>query len=469
MIYIDKTRTSSIYQQIYDQLASQIMQDVLKAGTKLPATRKLAEDLGISRNTVNKAYQQLLAEGYLISKEGSGYFVNNLPHPIHGKVVSHHLAPKRSTTPSPKYDLNYGCMSGDVFPHKSWRKCLNHALDYLSSAQTLSYPDHHGEPQLREAIAEYISQSRGVICDANQIIITSGLQYSMELIAHIFGHTSKVIAVDNPSYDGIRPIFKNHGFQICGLPVLPSGWDINSLEQTKADLVYLTPSHQFPTGMVLPVSKRLELLNLAQKRNMYLLEDDYDGELRYSTNPIPSMHSLDREQRVIYLGTFSKSFGPNIRTAFIVFPHALMQKYQDMFERYHCQVPTINQLALAEFITSGEYAKHINRLCTEYKKRMQDFKQLVHEIFQDKVHLHGGEAGIHFLMDVISDSSTEDLIRSAQSIGLRLYSSKPLYLDDAYENLAHPQLLVGLPTLDLPSIRPVLEQLKTLWFSHETS
>lgn len=463
MLYIDRNSDTPLYEQIYAALIKEIVSGALAAGDLLPATRKLSRELSVGRNTVDKAYQQLAAEGYIQPRTGSGFRVNRLPLELftqNSAAPVSHESPEETPDPA-RYDFAYGSMDSSVFPYAQWRKSLNQALDSLELSETLHYPCRQGEPALRRELARYLRRSRGVICDPSQIIITCGQQHSMEIIANMFGRDDWGFAMEEPGYDGIRAVFANHGCRLCAVPVEADGICLEALEHLKTDLLYVTPSHQFPTGAVLPVAKRKHLLRWAQEEDAYLIEDDYDSELRYYTNPIPAMQSLDPYGRTIYTGTFSKSLAPFMRLAYIVFPTSLLERYSAYYHRYNVQVSPLHQLALADFIREGNYERHINRLRTVYRKKQAALLAAIEQVFGERVSVSGGGAGIHLLLDVKSPLSQEQLIERAETVGIRFYSTKVLYMHP--EDCPRSQLLLGFPTVPEKTFPQIMADLHRVW------
>lgn len=463
MLYIDRNDKTPLYEQIYSALIKEILSGALAAGDFLPATRKLSLELSVGRNTVDKAYQQLAAEGYVQPRTGSGFCVNRLPLELFTQNTLFPLPPnppEESPIPA-RYDFAYGSMDNSVFPYAQWRKSLNHALDVMELSETLHYPCRQGELSLRCEIARYLQRSRGVCCDPAQIIITCGQQHSMEIIANMFTDSNKSFAMEEPGYDGIRVVFSNHRYRLSAVPVEEDGICLEPLYRLNTDLLYVTPSHQFPTGAVLPVAKRKQLLHWAEKQGAYLIEDDYDSELRYYTNPIPAMQSLDLYGRTIYTGTFSKSLAPFMRLAYIVFPKPLMERYKSYYYRYNAQVSPLHQLALADFIKEGNYERHINRLRTIYRKKQASLLSAINRIFGDRISVSGGGAGIHLLLNVKTPLSQDELIERAETTGIRFYSTKTLYMHP--ENCPRSQLLLGFPTVQEEAFPQIMSDLYQAW------
>lgn len=460
MIYIDKNSKTPIYEQVYSGLTGAILSGALAPGDSLPATRKLAEDLSISRNTVNRAYQQLTAEGYILPRAGSGFLVSDIPADAAVPETPHTFEPLPSAAPL-RYDFDYGNIDNQTFPYKQWRKSVNKVLDSAEISESILYPDYMGEAPLREEIARYLYRSRSVVCDPRQVIITCGHQYSVDILANLFGSGQKRCAMEDPGYDGIRSVFLNHNYHMHYIPVEQDGLLVDEVLKTPLDLLYITPSHQFPTGAVLSAPKRIQLLEWAQKTGAYIIEDDYDSELRYYTNPIPALQSLDQHERVIYTGTFSKALSPAMRMAYIVLPHQLLPQYADYYQLYGSQVSPLHQLALADFIATGNFERNIHRLRTLYRKKQDMLKASIEEIFGSRVKVSGGGAGLHLLLDIDTDIQPEVLIEKAAAAKIKLYSVRPYYADPS--KAPKCQLQLGFPTIPLKQITPVLNELKELW------
>ena len=462
MIYINKQSRTPLYEQIYNHYVKEILSGTLKSGTRLPATRQLAYELSVGRNTVDKAYQQLVAEGYLQSKVGSGFVVNEIPlHTIETAENHTNNIIHKSKHKSPKYDFVYGSMDNTLFPYNQWRKSMNRALNEMENLQVLPYPEKPGELKLRQEISRYLYRSRAVRCTPEQVVITCGQQHSMEIIANMFKHTDKKFTMEDPGYDGIRQIFINHGFKMNYIPVEDDGISLDKLKRTNTDLLYVTPSHQFPTGAVMSIGKRKELLQWAEDTDTYLIEDDYDSELRYYTNPIPSLQSLDEFDRTIYTGTFSKSLAPSMRLAYIVFPKPLMTKYSEYYWRYNAQVTTLHQLTLADFMESGYYDRLINRLRTNYKKKQDALIEAINTVFGDKASISGAGAGIHLIINVKSHLNQSELVAKALEHGIKVYSTDVLYMDKTLCPKGEIQL--GFPTVPQEAFEEITETLKSIW------
>ncbi|MBQ0079770.1 MAG: PLP-dependent aminotransferase family protein, partial [Eubacterium sp.] len=351
-------------------------------------------------------------------------------------------------------------MDNTLFPYNLWRKCVNNVLYHLETRSAMDYPSRIGELRLRKEIAAYLKRARDVNCSPEQIVITGGQQYSMVIIADMF-RDNKKFTMEDPGYDGIRHIFANHEFKITGAPVDENGIILDTLENLDTKLLYLTPSHHFPTGGVIPVGNRYKLIDWAERNDAYIIEDDYDSELRYYTNPVPSLQSLDTRDRVIYTGCFSKSLAPSMRIAYIVLPPSLMERYNAYYHRYHSQVDVIHQLTLAEFMASGHYDRHINKLRTNFKRKQEIIIDSLHRTFGSRVSIRGEGAGIYLIIRIDGPFNQEELVARAKAAGILVYPTRACYMNvaDCPEN----ELLMGFATLDPESIDQILATLKEVW------
>ncbi|MGZ4162038.1 MAG: MocR-like pyridoxine biosynthesis transcription factor PdxR, partial [Neobacillus sp.] len=316
--FIKKDGVIPIYLQLYHFFREEIENHRLKEGTKLPSIRQLSQSLNVSRNTVESAFQQLVAEGYIESKVKSGLFVLKVEdfHIDQNNVNKESPIITRSSNHRNGIDFQYGDIELDRFPQKVWKKCLVDAMENPDH-EVFSYGDKKGHFGLRSEIAGYLQQARGVRCNPDQIVLCAGTQTAIGLICQLLALPNKKVAMENPGYDGVRFVFESYQCQLVPISLEADGINIDELECSSAKCAYVTPSHQFPMGMILPIQKRLKLLHWASRNQKYIIEDDYDGEFRYQGQPIPSLKSLDAHDNVIYLGTFSKAFLPAARVSYM--------------------------------------------------------------------------------------------------------------------------------------------------------
>lgn len=372
----EKRGKMSLYEYLYNCIKNDILSGKIKAGEKLPSKRTMAKNHSISVITVENAYAQLLVEGYIFSKEKRGYFASEISGQylnnggINGnkeKIVETKVSLKsgqikkkiQDTKKQWLVDFNSNHIMYDSFPFSIWSRIMRQTLlDRENSF--LSSPLPNGVVELREAIANHLMEFRGMEVDAENIIIGAGTEYLYSIIVQLLGRDS-VIAVEDPGYRKIGKVYESNGVECLHLPIDNSGIQTKALLGKKIDAVHISPSHHFPTGRVMPVSRRQHLIHWAIEKNGFIIEDDYDSEFRFSGRPIPTMVGMDKE-RVIYMNTFSKTLAPSIRIAYMVLPDSLMEKFHTKLNFYSGTVSSFEQYTLANFIAGGYYERHINRM-----------------------------------------------------------------------------------------------------------
>ena len=377
----EKRGKMSLYEYLYNCIKNDILSGKIKAGEKLPSKRTMAKNHNISVITVENAYAQLLVEGYIFSKEKRGYFASEISGQylnnggINGnkeKIVETKVSLKsgqikkkiQDTKKQWLVDFNSNHIMYDSFPFSIWSRIMRQTLlDRENSF--LSSPLPNGVVELREAIANHLMEFRGMEVDAENIIIGAGTEYLYSIIVQLLGRDS-VIAVEDPGYRKIGKVYESNGVECLHLPIDNSGIQTKALLGKKIDAVHISPSHHFPTGRVMPVSRRQHLIHWARENNGFIIEDDYDSEFRFSGRPIPTMVGMDKE-RVIYMNTFSKTLAPSIRIAYMVLPDSLMEKFHTKLNFYSGTVSSFEQYTLANFIAGGYYERHINRMRNYYR------------------------------------------------------------------------------------------------------
>jgi GntR family transcriptional regulator / MocR family aminotransferase len=456
---LDPTNGTPLYMQLYMYIKEEITNGHLQKGSKLPSIRMLSQHLGISKNTVETAYQQLLAEGYIESKPRVGFIVQELEEPLAPQGSQIDVLPEAPKSTPIRYNFRYGHIDLDHFPMKTWRKCLLEALDSEQSA-LLWYGERKGDIELRREIQRYLYNARGIRCSAEQIIIGSGTPQLIGLLCQLFDFRHDVVALENPCYNVIRTVFQNHHFSILPIELEEDGLNIDQLQTTNAKVVYVTPSHQLPLGMVLPIGKRQKLLKWAQQANGFIIEDDYDSEFRYGSKPIPALKALDTEDRVVYIGTFSKVFTPAIRTSYMVLPQHLLERFHERCSNYHQTVATVVQKALARFMREGHFERHVRRMRTIYAKKRQALIEAIREYFGDQATIIGDKAGLHLLVK-IKDKSAAELVQKAEEAGILVYSAAKYWFGN--NGTPPPYLLLGFGGMSEKDIRAGISELKRVW------
>ena len=461
MLHLDASSDIPLYQQIYEQIRQDIMSGSLRRGARLPSTRSLAVELGAGRNTVENAYAQLALEGYVSGRPRAAFVVNDVqqfPH-LRKPAAFEHTAdtPARSKI---FYDFHYGVTEPGAFPLQLWRKLSHEALE-KSRTGMHSYGELQGHARLRAEIAEYLYRSRGVRCSPGQVVVTSGFQASLSVICDLVLRAECAIAMEEPGYRGARVVFQGNGFPLQPIPVHEDGLDIDVLRASRVQAVYVTPSHQFPMGAVLPIRKRVELLRWASESDALIIEDDYDSEFRYNGRPVPSLQSIDGEGRVIYLGTFSKALSPGLRTAYLVLPERLLPEYKQRFSGCVNTVPWLEQHVLAAFMAEGHWEKHLRRTCASNRKKHDMLVDAVSRAFGNAVRIHGQGAGVHLLLEFPEGAREEELAARAETMGVRVYPASPHWLETS--SYAGNCLFLGFAVLQAEDILPAVALLRQAW------
>ena len=462
----------ALHAQCYRALREAIEAGRLPPNGRLPPSRQLAEGLGVSRPVVVRAYDQLQAEGYLEARVGSGtYVARELPERLlRAPRPRRHTAPRaprwdgivRNSGGEPLdvarlparvergvVDFRYGAPARE-FPLSVWRRLITAQLR-TPKRELLSYGDAAGHGPLRRAIASHLAQYRAVRCSWEQVVIVSGSQQALSLSARLLlgPHTTAVL--EEPHYQGARHVFAATGAGLLGVPVGEDGLEVDHLPARGVRLVYVTPSHQFPTGTILPVARRLRLLEWATQADAYIVEDDYDSEYRYDAQPLPAMQGLDRDGRVIYVGTFSKVMFPALRIAYAVVPEHMVEAFVSAKWLADRQCATLEQAALTAFIADGHLVRHLRRARRAIARRRQVLLEEIQRHLGQRVHLGGASAGLHAVLwlDGLEEQDVAGLVERARHAGVNVYSIAPYYLGTP----ARAGLLVGYGHLSESTIR----------------
>lgn len=450
------------YKQIYEKFKSFIERGDLKADERLPSLRQLSESLHVSRNTALMAYEQLVAEGYIRGESRKGYFVNEL-EPLLLQEASHaprHPEPTEPTQPI-RVDFRADVVDQAHFPLKTWRRIANRVLTQKDSYR---YGDPFGEMCLREQIAAYLLQSRGVQTDPASIVIGSSTQQMLVYLGHILKDEFESVIVEDPGYDGAREAFQFHRFQFETLPVYETGVDLSRLDQMKSRLIYVTPSHQSPMGVSLSIQQRHTLIHWVNKMRGYIMEDDYDSEFRYTQKPFPALASIDAA-RVIYFGNFSKSFLPGIRLSYMVLPQPLLDRYQQRFLLFENTSSTLSQLTMAKFMETGEWIRHLKRMRLIYKRKMQHLVAALRNELRHHITIIGEQSGLYVLVKVHLPYSEDWLIKQAYAHGVKVYPTSRYFVHHSPD---HPIIKLGFSNLSSAEIQLGVERLKQAWLGSKS-
>ena len=466
-----------LYEQIYEHIKGEIKGGKLLAGEKLPSTRFLADYLQVARSTVDYAYGQLLSEGYIESRPCKGYYVCAMEELIRleqeapeSKMSRTDRAEdllleeekfsgdalrgdKRFLVDFSPYDID---MSG--FPFGVWKKITKNILTYANS-DLFARGEAQGDHELRRTISRYLHSSRGVNCRPEQIIVGAGNDYLLLLLEKILGRHVR-IAMENPTYKRSYRIFQSFAYHIVTVDMDEWGMRADRLEEANVSAAYVMPSHQFPTGTVMPIGRRMELLKWADgQADRYLIEDDYDSEFRFHGKPIPALQASDKHGRVIYIGTFSKAIAPAIRISFMVLPDTLLEKYIRDCSFYSCTVSRIDQSILNEFIRDGYFERHLNKMRKIYRAK--------HELLLERLAplkkafaISGENAGLHVLLTSRQGLAERELVRRAAEGGVRVYGLSESLVEAAPDSAT---VLLGFGGLTSEKIEEGVGVLKEAW------
>ena len=421
MYILDVKSKTPLHIQLYQAIKEDIITNY-QVGDKLPSIRKVATLYNLSKNTVESAYSQLYAEGYVESRAKSGYYVSELFFDsFRGDNTTIHTT---NTTPKAyKYDFFPAQLHKEDFPLKTWKRLFNKVI--TQETDFGAYPAGQGELALRKSIAHYLLNSRGVVCNVDNIIITHGFIDSMELIAKLAKTRYKHFAQEIPGYHIAHKVFDAYGYSISPIGVDAQGLCIEELQQSQAQIVYITPSHQYPTGATMPVANRLKLIANMQSIGGLIIEDDYDSELAYYNRPIPSLQGLDKGECVAYLGTFAKALSPSIRVGYMVLPSWLMKCYNKSYDAHFARVSLTTQLTLATFMKEGHWDRHIRRIRILNKKKHQTMKEAIEKYLGNTCNIIAQGAGLAILIVPTSPHfNWEKLKKLTQENNIAIYLAK---------------------------------------------
>lgn len=448
----------SMYTHLYKCIKKDILEGTLKAAEKLPSKRMLAKNLGISLITVENAYAQLLVEGYIYSEPKRGYYVatlqQQLPPASNAPAAQPIVAPKEHITLS----FAKSSVPADTFPYNTWARLLRNTLTSADEHALISDTAAGGVLPLRKALAKHLYQFRGLNVHPEQIIIGAGTQTLYNLIVQLLGR-SHIYALEDPGYPQLAAIYRANDVFCRYLPMDEQGIEVAVLENSGADILHITPSHQFPTGITMPVSRRYELLHWASKKSSrYIIEDDYDCEFRLFGRPIPPLQSIDQAEKVIYINTFSKTLAPTFRISYMVLPPHLASLFYEKLGFYSCTVSNFEQFTLAKFIEGGYFERHINRMRTYYRNKRDNLLQYLAQCPASKaLQVEGENSGLHFLLHLATSASDSQLRQAAAAQGLQIK-----FLTDYYHNKLSDNshtLLMNYAGIEDARLYPALDKL----------
>lgn len=461
-----RLRTDSdkcLYQQIYEHIRQEIREGKLLAGERLPSTRSLAEYLQVARSTVDYAYDQLLSEGYIEAKPYKGYFVCRLEGIFtmeQREMTEPEVVRPDSQEDGTQVQVDFSPYGIDMtgFPFGVWKRITKNILND-SNSELFAQGEPQGDYDLRMTISRYLHSSRGVNCRPEQIIVGAGNDYLLLLLEKILGrHVG--IAMENPTYKRAYRIFQSFAYRIYTVDMDDKGMRADRLSGLPVRAAYVMPSHQYPTGAVMTIGRRAELLRWAEKEpDRYLIEDDYDSEFRYRGKPIPSLQSSDKRGKVIYIGTFSKAIAPAIRVSYMVLPESLLEVYRKDCSFYSCTVSRIDQRILNEFIRDGYFERHLNKMRMHYRAK-HDLLLAELEPFKKAFTISGEDAGLHLLLTAKGAVTEAQLLSAATEAGVKVYGmSENMVETDAPK----ATILLGFGSVSEPEMKEGLHRLQKAW------
>ena len=459
--HLDPQSKTPLYEQLYRAIRADIMSGALAGGARLPSKRKLAANLRVSQVTVETAYGQLLAEGYLASEPRRGYFVQRqLAVPAAPSPAPVAAPAQAAPADGCRYDFRTNIVDTGCFPFSVWARLSRSVLSEYSD-RLLQAADPCGAIELRVQIARYLHDFRGINVSPDNILVGAGSEYLMHLVIQLLGR-ERIYALENPGYRKLYQIFAANGAAVRPLPLDKSGLRADALAASDTSVVYLTPSHHFPLGTVMPAARRMEILRWAAAGDRYIIEDDYDSEFRYASRPIPALGELDRAGRVVYVNTFAKSLSPGLRIGYLVLPDALMARYRERFSLYSSTVPSFDQQTLAAFLRTGGFERHISRSRKLYQARRdalmaaldRELAALPHEVSRS-------EAGLHLLLHMRCGLRERELIERARDAGVRVYGLSAYYMPPVQPPRA--TLVLGYAGLTAQQIDEAAALLRQAW------
>lgn len=452
-----------IYHQLYSFIKAEIQTGKIPHDSKLPSKRKLSSYLKVSQNTIQAAYDQLIEEGYIIAIEKKGFFVCKIEHLQRLQVNLQYDLPNNISEPSKVlFDFSYHGVDQPTFPFDQWRKLTKEVINEYDT-ELLSPGDSLGYHRLRASIADYLHQSRGVNCSEHQVIISSGTEILFQTLIQLLEKDS-IYGIENPGYEKLNQLFIGNRANFTTINIDKKGMIPDDIERSKANILCIAPAHQFPSGEIMPINRRIWLLNWANEADgRYLIEDDYDSEFKYSGKPIPALQGIDSNEKVIYMGSLSKSITPTLRVSYMVLPPHLIKRYQENLSYILCPVPIIEQKVLCNFIEYGYFERHLNKMRNVYKKKRDTLVKALTDL-NCGIEILGADAGLHLLLQIPNGMSEEQLITSALNYGVRTYGISKYYCDKQSKNIK-TTLLIGFAAMSEQDIIQAVSILHKAWFS----
>ncbi|NMH74572.1 PLP-dependent aminotransferase family protein [Bacillus sp. RO2] len=447
-ILLNNDRTK--YSQIYEQLKQAILERKLVAHTKLASKRRLAEMLNISVITVQIAYEQLQSEGYCYTIERQGYFVSEIEDDWNYKIKEDIITRKDTHKPEQLINFKNGQVDAAVFPYKLWNRLYRRELIETN----VNSATWQGEYLLREQIASYLQQARGLTCAPEQVYIFSGFQQQLINVCLFFNRTT--IGMEEPGFIRAKSVFEQLQIPNQAIPLDEEGCCVPNVQMK---LLYTTPAHQYPTGTIMSVTRRIELIQWALKQDAYIIEDDYDSEFRYKGAPIATLSHLDSSDRIIYFGTFSKTLIPSLRISYIVIPKSLRSDFEKFNTFHKSTVSKIDQLVVAKFIQEGHYSSHIAKMRTLYRNKRSCLIEAINKYLGEEYEVIGDASGLHIILQLPQRLNESIAIKLAKSIGVEIDAISPMYQFQKPSN----QVIIGYGEPSMEKIQKGINLLASVW------
>lgn len=457
------------YMEIYESVKQDIISGTLQEGGRLPSIRKFAEFLSISTTPVELAYQQLIAEGFIESRPRQGYFVVRLPENysslnmketspgVHEPVTNTFRKPELYT-----YDFHLSKNDFSLFPFQTWKRLFNQLFG-PGTGDMLFYGDPQGERGLRQEIAGYLRQFRGVVCHPDQVVIAAEQTLLVQFLGQILKPYGDAVAFEDPGYRIIPATFQSLGYHVHPISLDEHGLRPDLLRASSARIAGVSPSHQFPTGIVMPVARRLELLEWCKSTDSFLIEDDYGGEFRYRGRPIPSLQGLVPNEHVIYLGGFSQVLAPDFCIHYMVLPERLLPGFRKLHREvmFEASASRIHQRTLERFMQAGHFERHVRRMRNVYRKKNQQLAASIREHFGPLAEISGDSAGMHLIVEIRSPKSEAELLKTAREAGI--FVATAAFFWNRREETERKRFMLGFGGIDGGLIDEGIRRLREAW------
>ncbi|PID67230.1 MAG: GntR family transcriptional regulator [Fusobacteriales bacterium] len=471
MLNLNTKLKTPLYLQIYSEIKNFILEGSLVSKSKLPSKRNLMKKYNISQNTIQNALYLLMEEGYIYSEERKGYFVSDLEN-LYVKANISHKKKKENKISKVKYNFSYSGVDSASLPRNIFKKLSKEIYEEMNNDFSFQ-GEIQGYKLLRESICEYLSEARGFEAEAKQIIISSGTEYLFHIIFKLFKNVK--YGLENPGYKMLQDLFFSNKIDYSAINLDDEGMIVDELKEKNINIACITPSHQFPTGVIMPIKRRQEILNWANsKENRYIVEDDYDSEFKYNGKPIPALKAIDYKDKVVYIGSFSKSISPAIRVSYMVLPRKLLEIYKKKLPYFICPVSIPTQKILYKFIQEGHFVKHLNRMRTIYKKKREllvnCLKEESRKKFKKEIKIQGADAGLHIIVSFPFNIVEKEFLKVCKENSIKIYPLRDYYLEKKSENLFFLLGYASLTNQDIEEgVKLIMELVKKSKFEKRIS